>query len=190
MEEVNRSSIKQVAKAELNGNIGSYIIVVIVQALVSMLPLFGQICQPVFTYGFIKCIKSIREGGSFDLDEYISGFGPNFANIMITGWTKIAYVFLGSLLCVLPGLYFQLIYFWTDYIMVEDPTRSTSEVLELSKALAKDRIVDILIYNFSWIGWLFLVSFTCGLGMLYVVPYIQLATLGMYEAYKAFTIIE
>lgn len=95
-----------------------------------------------------------------------------YSNIMKTMFFKNLYVFLWSLLFVIPGIIKSYEYLMVPYILAENPTMDRREVFALSKRMMDGQKWDAFVLSLSFFGWMLLSSMTCGLvGIFYVNPY-------------------
>lgn len=91
------------------------------------------------------------------------------------------YVFLWSLLFVIPGIVASLSYAMTDYILAEQPELTASEAIRRSKEMMYGNRWRLFCLQFSFIGWSLLSALTLGMGNLWLNPYIKAATAAFYR---------
>ena len=91
------------------------------------------------------------------------------------------YVFLWSLLFVIPGIVAGYSYAMTDYILAEQPELTASEALSRSKEMMYGNRWRLFCLQFSFIGWSLLCTLTLGIGNLWLNPYIKAATTAFYR---------
>lgn len=106
------------------------------------------------------------------------GFGKWWHNtwgMLLTG----IFVFLWSLLLIIPGLIKSFAYALTPYILVDRPELSANEAINLSQKMMKGHKFDFFWLMLSFLGWIFLSILTLGIGLFWLTPY-------MYTAYAAF----
>ncbi|OTN87802.1 hypothetical protein A5819_000250 [Enterococcus sp. 7E2_DIV0204] len=112
------------------------------------------------------------EGRKFNLKSifttFISENGKRTvsANLLVT-----IYVFLWSLLFVIPGVIKQLSYGMTNYLLKKDPELTAKEAMQLSQALMQGYKLEYLIFSYSFVLWQFATFFSFGLASVYVIPY-------------------
>ena len=91
------------------------------------------------------------------------------------------YIFLWSLLFVIPGIIAVYRYAMVPYLIAEFPDLSVGEAIEESSRLMKGNKLRLFCLQFSFIGWILLSVFlTCGIGLLFVMPYMQAADAAFY----------
>jgi len=99
----------------------------------------------------------------------------------LTRLLKNVYVFLFSLLLVIPGIIASFNYAMADYILAEHPELKASEVLKISTAMMKGNRWRLFCLEFSFIGWSILCSLTFGIGNLFLTPYRSAAVAAFYR---------
>ena len=94
--------------------------------------------------------------------------------LMIIG--MIVY-FTALILLIIKGYYYSL----SVYLLYDNPNMSGKEIVELSESLMKDQRGNLFMLQLSFIGWAILAMLTCALGFLFLIPYVQFATISFYE---------
>ena len=74
-----------------------------------------------------------------------------------------------------------LLYVLAHYISFDNPDLSSKECVLKSAKLMKGHRGNYFMLQFSFIGWGLLSAFTFGIGMLFLTPYMQVATICFYE---------
>ncbi|MBR5524966.1 MAG: DUF975 family protein [Clostridia bacterium] len=104
---------------------------------------------------------------------------------VVTMLVKNIYVFLWSLLFVIPGIIKGFAYSMVPYIIYENPNLTANQAIKMSEKMTDGYKADLFVFNLSFIGWNLLSAITGGLvGVLYVNPYIGVAHAGVYEELK------
>lgn len=85
------------------------------------------------------------------------------------------YIFLWSLLFIIPGIVANLGYSMTGYILAENPELTASEALARSKEMMYGNRWRLFCLELSFIGWDILSALTLGIGNLWLQPYKQAA---------------
>ena len=122
---------------------------------------------------------------SINIDEIIYGFknGKYMSNVK-TQFIKNLYIFLWSLLFIIPGIIKSLAYFMVPFILAENPNLSTERVLEISEKTTQGEKWEIFVMGLSFIGWYLLGALACGIGVLFVNPYYEAARAELYGALR------
>lgn len=82
-------------------------------------------------------------------------------------------LFISSLLMIFWSYYYQIAYI----IAAENPDITPKEAVENSKKYMTGNRWKLFCLELSFIGWAFLCIFTLGIGMLWLAPYMQVATI-------------
>lgn len=98
--------------------------------------------------------------------------GGNYTNIVLTMFLKGLFTALWSLLLIIPGIVKSYEYSMIPYILAENPYISRERAFQISKQMMKGQKFDAFVLDLSFIGWMILSAFTCGiLNVFYVMPY-------------------
>ena len=99
-------------------------------------------------------------------------------------WMRL-FIFLWSLLLLIPGIVKAFAYFATPYLLAEFPHVSATEALKISMRMTDGYKGEIFVLRLTFIGWYLLNVFTFGLlGIFYVNPYYYTTMAGMYQELK------
>lgn len=150
----------------------------------------GSLLQ-IFVYSVLSLgimnafLKLLREGD----DRLTSNmFQIAFKNYWHKVWGVFLmhlFTFLWTLLFIIPGIVKAFSYAMTPYILDERPELSAGEAIDHSRAMMKGHKFDLFWLYLSFIGWGILCIFTLGIGLLWLVPYMQTAVAAFYEDVKA-----
>lgn len=94
---------------------------------------------------------------------------------------RALYVFLWSLLFIIPGIVAGFSYAMTDYILAEDPELTADEAISQSKSMMMGNKWRFFCLQFSFIGWDILATLAFGVGHLWLTPYKQAAYAAFYR---------
>jgi len=89
-------------------------------------------------------------------------------------------VFLWTLLFIIPGIIAAYRYSMATYIMAENPDIGIVEAVNMSKELMNGHKADLFVLELSFFGWCLLGLMTCGILLLWVTPYQNLAEADFY----------
>ncbi len=158
-----------------------------------LMGLFGIIFIVALAVGIVMFIVTsvVQVGYSrFNL-ELVDGKEPTIGNLFsyFSYWKTTAlasflsglYIFLWSLLFIIPGIIATYSYAMVPYILADNPNLSASEAIELSKQMMTGNRWRLFSLWLSFIGWEFLCILTLGIGMLWLVPYMNAATAEFYR---------
>lgn len=81
------------------------------------------------------------------------------------------YIFLWSLLLIIPGIIKAYAYRMVPYILADNPNIGVNEAITLSNEMTRGHKFDMFVLDLSFIGWYILGSIALGIGVLFVMPY-------------------
>ncbi len=123
-----------------------------------------------------------------ELGELGYGFSNSYMNVVKTMFLKALYVFLWSLLLVIPGIIKGYEYRMIPYILAENPGIDSSDAFAMSKQMMDGNKWNAFVLDLSFLGWIILSMFTCGiLAIFYVNPYVYMTNAELYVALKEIT---
>ena len=113
------------------------------------------------------------------------GYDKNYKNVVKVMFFRDLYIYLWSLLFIIPGIIKSYEYRMIPYLLSENPEMTKEEAFAESKRLMMGQKWETFVLDLSFIGWHILGGFTFGLlNIFYVAPY-QLATnAALYETLK------
>ncbi len=155
--------------------------------------LLGSLFVLVFSFGLtVFLINPVMVGRNryfmlsrtyrCDLGSLFSSFSSGrYLNIVKTLFFRDLFVCLWSLLFIVPGIIKSYQYRMVPYILAENPDMDWRHALDISAAMTQGHKWDLFILDLSFYGWLLLGALLCGIGILFVLPYIQATNAEVYE---------
>lgn len=138
------------------------------------------VLRSIISVGYAKFNLLLVDGFEGSFDDLFAYFS-HWKTTAIAKFLQGAYIFLWSLLFVIPGIIASLSYAMTDYILAENPQISASEAISWSKEMMDGNRFRLFCLEFSFIGWHILCAFTFGIGNLWLTPYKQAAIAAFYR---------
>ncbi len=136
------------------------------------------------TYGydtiFLRNLRSEPVGVEHMFDG-VRDYGRIFITLL---WQNVL-ILLWTLLLIVPGIVKSLAYAQTPYILLDNPKLSTVEAIHLSREMMFGYKGKLFLLLLSFIGWGILCIFTCGVGFLWLAPYMQSSMAAFYEDVRA-----
>lgn len=109
----------------------------------------------------------------------------SYGNIVLIMFLRNLFIFLWTLLFVVPGIIKHYEYLMVPYILAENPGMRREEAFLISKKMMMGQKWDTFVLDLSFIGWRILEGLTFGiLGIFYVEPYIQSTFAELYTINK------
>lgn len=172
------------APSALQGN-GSDLLwvspVLFVAASGSTILLFLLFLSPL-QVGYYNTFKRLHREGDTGLvgNLFSQGFG-NWGHIVLGQLLMGIFIFLWSLLLIVPGIIKAYSYAMTPYILVDRPELSVRDAIRLSGRMMSGRKLDLFCLHLSFIGWMLLCILTLGIGILFLSPYMMTAQAAFYQ---------
>jgi len=153
------------------------------------LSLLLYLLQPVLDVGFMSfCLKTNRNQNT-EVKDIFNGFFF-FLKIIAIFFITAFFIFLWSLLLIIPGIVASYRYRLAYYILLDDPGKTAIQCITESKLLMNGRKLDLLIIDLSFLGWYILdfivimvipTSFAVPIVSIWLAPYVGLTRAGFYE---------
>lgn len=112
-----------------------------------------------------------------DIFSQMHRFGDGFCLNLLTG----IFVFLWTLLFIIPGIIAGYSYAMAPFIMLENPNCGARQALSESKEMMRGNKWRLFCLEFSFIGWSILNIFTLGIGSLWLNPYMEVSRAAFYR---------
>ena len=139
--------------------------------------------------GYCRYLLKLHDGEEGDIKDLFSQF-DRFADGFLLNLLTGIYVFLWSLLFIIPGIVAAYRYAMAPFIMQENPGMRAGEAIDASKKMMDGHKGELFILDLSFIGWALLSGlFTMGIGNLWLNPYMNASHAAFYRrlnpAYEA-----
>jgi len=95
----------------------------------------------------------------------------SYFNVFMTMLLRSIYVFLWTLLLIIPGIIKAYSYRMVPYILADNPDLGHKRALQLSQQMTDGEKWDIFILDLSFLGWYILGAMVLGIGVFFVQPY-------------------
>ena len=122
-------------------------------------------------YGFMVLFLDVFRGtGAVELEKLFAGF-KDYTRIMGTMVLMAVYTMLWSLLLIVPGVIKSYSYALTPFILKDDPQLKYDAAIEKSMRMMEGHKMKLFVLDLTFLGWILLGIITCGLGLLWIEPY-------------------
>ncbi|ADL50697.1 DUF975 family protein [Clostridium cellulovorans] len=118
--------------------------------------------------------RFFTQASQYGDDRICLGFGfngENYKGIVKTMLVTNIFIFLWTLLLIIPGIIKAYAYRMVPYILSDNPNIGTEEAIALSNKMTMGHKWDMFVLDLSFIGWYILGSLLCGIGVFFVMPY-------------------
>ncbi|MCR5741866.1 MAG: DUF975 family protein [Gammaproteobacteria bacterium] len=182
---MTRKELKENAKVQVRRQYGPHVLLNFLYLLI-----FGALTATFLgalllggplNIGMLNMYSKSAKDEKIDIGDLFSGFN-NFANVVLAFLLANIYIFLWSLLLIVPGIIKSFAYALVPYLLSKDENLNGPDAIDMSKELMKGHKWDLFVLHLSFIGWDILNVLTLGiLGLLYVNPYYYQALYNFYE---------
>ena len=122
------------------------------------------------------------------LNELGFAFSSSYMNVVKIMFLRSLYIFLWSLLFIIPGIIKTYEYLMIPYILAENPDIDSKEAFAMTKQMMDGNKWKTFVLGLSFIGWILLGGITCGIVFIfYVNPYYYMTLAELYVALKEIT---
>ena len=113
-------------------------------------------------------------------------FAANWSKYFVAGllMTLVLVVVLVPTLMI-GTIILGLAYGMIPFVIHDNPEMSAREVLRTSRLMMRGHKWQLFVLELTFIGWIFLAIFTCGIGLLWLEPYMTTTYAHFYEDVKA-----
>lgn len=183
----------QIKKIRESGYINNHLINEILFVIWSILILFAVVILMIIvvklilsgpvSLGYAKFNLNLvdnRNPRITDLFSKFRYFGKGLA-MQLLRWL---FIYLWTLLLIVPGIVAVYKYAMAPYILCENPDMSAYDAIQESKRLMDGNKWRLFCMGFSFIGWDILCIFTLGIGYLWLKPYREAAFAVFYREIK------
>lgn len=194
---MNRAELKAKAKEQIKGKIGILLVISLVIAalsalvtlVVGLIPYVGKVIAPLvvapaFSLSLVRVMLGITAGTEPKVGDAFCGFDDYWSALKLHLLSGL-YIFLWSLLLVIPGIIKTYAYSMSVYILAENKGKSARECIKESVAMTMGYKVDLFVLGLSFIGWGLLSCITFGIALIWVMPYMQATYANAYNLLKS-----
>ncbi|MBQ9932127.1 MAG: DUF975 family protein [Firmicutes bacterium] len=142
--------------------------------------LYSLVVSGPLTLGFTRFIMNMfrqKDAAPMDVLDGFTRFGKSFALYVVMG----IFVFLWTLLLIIPGFIALYRYSMAFQILADNPDIKIMDAIRLSSRMMFGNKWKLFCLNLSFIGWFLLGYLTLGIGLIYVQPYQTSAQVAFYE---------
>ncbi|MGN0157827.1 MAG: DUF975 family protein [Brotaphodocola sp.] len=96
-----------------------------------------------------------------------------YKNVVMVMFMRWLYTFLWSLLLIIPGIIKGYEYYLVPYILHDNPGMHYKDALQISSDMMNGNKWRLFVLDLSFIGWEILALMCCGVGFIFLTPYIE-----------------
>lgn len=202
------ATLKKEARASLKGKWTSFVLVTLLMLIINcalslpstitglMYPNSPQVnwstlftvvvslIYAVLEWGFaIMFLCNLRDPHFDEIGALFDGF-RDFGRIFLTLFLQGVYTLLWTLLLIIPGIVKAYSYAMTSYVLYDNPELQGNAAIEKSMRMMRGHKLELFLLHLSFIGWALLCVLTLGIGLFWLVPYVQASQAAFYEDVK------
>ena len=135
--------------------------------------------------GFSNAFRCLQQDGNPNILQNFLGFSTR--NYLHNIWVYVVMeikVILWTLCLIVPGIMKSFSYAMVPYIMVEHPEYDATTCIAESERIMYGHRMELFKLYLSFIGWFLLAIITCGIGLLWLMPYVETAQAAFYADVK------
>ena len=160
--------------------VGSVVVLTMIVFMIAGLAISIFLFNPLIAGGYRFFNRSLVMNTK--INEFAFAFKRSYLNVVKIMFLRQLYIFLWSLLFIIPGIIKAYEYYLVPYIVGDDPDISASEAFRMSKELMRGNKFKVFVLELSFLGWYILSGMTCGLlSVFYVAPYVYLTKAALYR---------
>ena len=184
--------LMQMARESLKGKwglaIGTFVVYSLIAVSIQRIPIVGVIASLLisgpFAIGIAFFSLSISRNQDAKLEQIFQGF-KNFGTALGAYVLSSLFIFLWTLLLIIPGIIAAISYSMTFYILADDNSIGAMDAIDKSKKMMDGYKWKSFCLGLRFFGWSLLCILTLGIGFLWLMPYAQVSMAKFYDDVKA-----
>lgn len=129
--------------------------------------------------GLCKFMIMFVRRGDTEIGTIFDGF-KIFGSAFVIMLLMEIFVFLWSLLLIIPGFIMTYAYSAAFYIKAANPEMGAMECIKKSREIMRGHKWEMFVIDLSFIGWVILAALTAGIGNIWLIPYINTTKANFY----------
>ena len=199
---INRAELKRHAKDQLKGKwglaIGSIAVIILIQIVFNIISrcvedntiLFIIITLVSMIVSSAMGTGTCRLSLNYAYDDKQPAFADIFSGFQVI--LKVIGLFIllaiiilvGTILLVIPGIIFSYMFSQAYFILADDNSKSIIQCLKESAGMMKGYKFKYFVLLLSFLGWAILGVISLGIGLLWVMPYMNVTAASFYLKVK------
>ncbi|MBN2509319.1 MAG: DUF975 family protein [Spirochaetales bacterium] len=137
-----------------------------------MFPAVSFVISGPLAFGIACFFLSFVRREQYEISSMFEGF-KQFSRTFTAYFLMTLFTVLWALLLIVPGIIAALKYSQTFFVLRDNPQMSPQEAIRESIRLMDGYKMKYFLLGLSFIGWVLLGCLTLGIGLLWVMPYIE-----------------
>lgn len=164
----------------VGGNVIYLILFILLQSIPVVGWIGGLIIGGPLILGWSIFFLSLSRKKEARPSQLFDGFN-HFVNALVAYLLMSLFIFLWTLLLIIPGIVAGLSYSQTFFILADNPRMEGSEALQKSKAIMKGNRWRLFYLFWRFFGWFLLGLLSLGIGFLWLMPYLATTLAYFYD---------
>ncbi|GHU39452.1 membrane protein [Spirochaetia bacterium] len=181
------SELRSIARSQLKGSwlaaVGVTFIYMIIVSLSGFTVVGPIILGGPLAIGFYGYFIRKARNETVKLENLFDGF-KLFGSSFLLFLLQMIFITLWTCLLFIPGIVKSFSYSMAFYILRDNPNLGASEAITASRKMMNGYKGKLFGLYLSFIGWALLSVITLGIGVFWLIPYMQQATADFYEDLK------
>ncbi len=133
--------------------------------------------------GMIRFFLNNAEGRPYAFEDLLHGFrGGRYPRIILGLFLRDLIVFAGYLLLLVPGVILSYMFRFAPYVLASRDDLTATEALQISAQMTRGIKWELFVLDLSFLGWSLLAGCLCGLGVIFLMPYVQATWAELYRS--------
>ncbi len=168
--------------------VGTFVVYVAIAIVINIIPFLGIILSifiiSPLVFGITMFSLAISRNQNAEFSQLFKGF-EKYGTCVGAYLLQFIFVFLWTLLLIIPGIIAALSYALTFFIIIDNNSIVPLEAITKSKEMMRGNKGKLFCLYFRFLGWGILCIFTLGIGMLWLAPYMMVSAAKFYDDVKA-----
>ncbi|MFA5841175.1 MAG: DUF975 family protein [Candidatus Paceibacterota bacterium] len=167
--------------------VGTFFIYILITGILNKIrnvgPVISLIIDGPLMLGLAMFSLSLSRKKDAKFEQLFEGF-KRFGKSLVAYLLVIIFSILWTLLLIVPGIIAAISYSQTFFILVDDENISAGDAIKKSKKMMYGYKWKYFYLGCRFIGWLLLSILTLGIGLLWLIPYINVTLAKFYDDLK------
>ncbi|MDR1227312.1 MAG: DUF975 family protein [Prevotellaceae bacterium] len=190
---ISNKNLMTQAREALSGRwglaVGTYFVYGLILVVISSIPIVGFLTSLLVGGAFSLGVATFslafaRREENAKLEMIFSGF-DSFGKALGLYLLIAIFTLLWTLLLIIPGIIAAISYSQAFFIMSEDGSVKAIDAINKSQKMMYGYKWKYFCLGCRFIGWFFLGILSCGIGFLWIAPYLHISVAKFYEDVKA-----
>jgi len=153
------------------------------EKIVTTINYISPIIDSLLTFGFLSFFLKLSRNEEVTCNELFSKMHMIIKFIVMTILTMII-VTIGLFCLIIPGIMLAIGLSQTSLILLDNPNMNIIDAMILSWKMMNGYKMDYFMLIISFLGWIFILIFTLGIGYFWLIPYMNVTMCNFYNRLK------